>query len=634
MEVRNSTGRTQVDSASGTVLPPMPLGEWTDLPYEVAMRFWRMRKADIRQPDQMQGHLWKESDGMHIFWMSPFSLADGYATAAENMVLALVRQGVHVHAAACWFASMYGLQMDTVKMLQTPHPAPMKVGICMATAGEFRKLPTPYKIGLTMYETDNPLENLPEWRHDCSVLDMLIVPSEHSKQIFGKFVKAPIKVVPLAVNPFYYQAKRKRVTSRPFTFGLHGTLTGRKAPLELMDAFKKAFPTEQDVRLQLKTRLGIMGFGQQTQITQPADRRIQIINQNWLHTRMRGWLTDTVDVYVFPSKGEGFGMPPREAMACGCPVMFTNHTGMVDFADERYNWPIPVAKEEESPLGGIWRIPDWDYVIETMRWMYHNRQAAYDKAHKGALWFIENHGADAAAKKLITILEQVEPDKPKKRRIRASETIARKSWEGHGTFYEQFQQRVPAGKVIDVGVGEGVLYAWLHQNGYEVTGIVEPGQKAKVARKLRKYNLPINIIEQPLWELDKLGLEADACVSQGILQDYRRHEIELVLRAMLRTSPEVWFSVPTVHYPNAFSKNARLRRRDRWQDMLEDFEYDMHYYGHKRRYIWTRVINIDQGMRATTVRQSEQRGTMIDDTWHPNPWERPDGKVVRGEPTV
>ena len=410
---------------------------------------------------------------------------------------------------------------------------------------------------------------------------------------------------------------------------MHGTLTGRKSPLELIEAFQKAFPTEQDVRLKLKTRLGILGFAQQTHIAQPADRRIKIIDADWLHPKLRAWLTNGVDVYVFPSKGEGYGMPPREALAVGCPVMFTNHTGMVDFADDRYNWPIPVAKEEESPLGGIWRLPDWDYVIETMRWMYHHREETYQKGYEGAKWFIENHGADTAARKLIALLETIDPDNVPKKTVVPAETIENEAYKDHKTFYQQLKGFLPKGRVIDVGVGEGVLSAYLCKQGYEVTGIVEPGKLDETAKKLK--GLPVKLIEQPLWEVDKLNLEADACISQSVLQDYRRHEVELILKAMLGTAPLVLFSVPTVYYPKDFGAKARMRRRDRWHDMLEDFEYEAHYYGDKRRYLWVRVIALDQGMRATAARQNARKGDMIDEVWHPKPWMRDDGKVVKGE---
>src|SRR4030042_2544208 len=116
-------------------MPPMPPDTWMDVPEPVALRWWRARVAELHS-DDMSGRLWKETDGTHLFWMSPFSLADGYATAAEVMVHALARNGLKMHVASCWFASKHGLQQHTVDMLETGL-SPCKVGVCMATPGEF-----------------------------------------------------------------------------------------------------------------------------------------------------------------------------------------------------------------------------------------------------------------------------------------------------------------------------------------------------------------------------------------------------------------------------------------------------------------------------------------------------------------
>jgi len=40
------------------------------------------------------------------------------------------------------------------------------------------------------------------------------------------------------------------------------------------------------------------------------------------------YLYNMADVFVFPSLYEGFGLPPLEAMACGCPVISSNAASM------------------------------------------------------------------------------------------------------------------------------------------------------------------------------------------------------------------------------------------------------------------------------------------------------------------
>jgi glycosyltransferase involved in cell wall biosynthesis len=39
------------------------------------------------------------------------------------------------------------------------------------------------------------------------------------------------------------------------------------------------------------------------------------------------------DVFVFPSFYEGFGLPPLEAMACGCPVITSNAASLPEVVD-------------------------------------------------------------------------------------------------------------------------------------------------------------------------------------------------------------------------------------------------------------------------------------------------------------
>lgn len=58
---------------------------------------------------------------------------------------------------------------------------------------------------------------------------------------------------------------------------------------------------------------------------------------------MYGW----ADAFVYPSRGEGFGLPVIEAAACKIPILASNHTGLSDFVNEDHCLTIGVDELEK-----------------------------------------------------------------------------------------------------------------------------------------------------------------------------------------------------------------------------------------------------------------------------------------------
>jgi len=613
MLVRNKTGVRQSCSTHSVSLPP---DVWTEVPYAAAIHLWEQRLVDIR-PGSISDY---SKDYIH--WLSPFSMGDGYATAAENMVHALIAQGQKLHISQCWFVVLDGLQQETKELLSKEATEPALVGICMATPGEFHKLPTPCKLGITMYETDDPLEAHPEWRHQCNEVDMLIVPSEYCRDIFTRFVDRPIAVASLAVNPIYYIGPTyERPERETFTFVTHGTLSGRKAPLELIDCFKKAFPTQKDVRLILKTRNELCGY-REHQLPDLDDSRIAIISEDYYPNQMLQFLK-AADAYVFPSKGEGYGLPPREAVATGLPTVFADHTGLIDLANSDYNWPVPTKTLEQSPLGGQWRLCDWDIVIDSMRWIYNNQAEAKAKGIAGSKWFIENLGADAAAKSLLEVVKSFNPARAlkqqKKTKLRPAETLANGAASHHKIFFDVTSGKLKQqpGLVLDIGVsgGEGVAYKELVHRGHHVLGIVQPGTFDEVYKKLVRSGIKKPYLrEVALPRLDSLlkRYQVAGCVCHSTLQNYTSMaELVKILVGMFKLSQNTHISVPTVRYPDHFSPGALLFRPEYWKAVLTGFAADFRLYGPDKRYVRIQLLEMADGVA------NMRRGRIIDGTWRP-----------------
>lgn len=71
------------------------------------------------------------------------------------------------------------------------------------------------------------------------------------------------------------------------------------------------------------------------------------------------------DVFVFPSSYEGFGLPVIEAMACGCPVITTKKTSLVEVAGDAAICVDPNDIEELARM--IIRVLDDKEVAEKLR---------------------------------------------------------------------------------------------------------------------------------------------------------------------------------------------------------------------------------------------------------------------------
>ena len=204
---------------------------------------------------------------------------------------------------------------------------------------------------LTMFETTSVPYIWPtrinEW------FDRLIVPSTFCKDLFSREgVKIPIEIVPLGVDPDRWPyVERVPPENRPFRFLVFANARWdcpRKNFDIVVDAFTDRFANRKDVELVIKSSPGAKA-ARRTSL--PSN--VRVIEERLPQYRIVE-LLHSVDCLVFPSSGEGFGLPPREAMATGLPVIVTNWGGLAEIARPDISFPL-----EPSGMKSASHLCDW-----------------------------------------------------------------------------------------------------------------------------------------------------------------------------------------------------------------------------------------------------------------------------------
>lgn len=235
-------------------------------------------------------------------------------------------------------------------------------------------------------------------------VDELWVPSKFVRDVFVKCGVNPrrIAVVPNGVNIEIFRPDG--VTWRPpeargFTFLFVGGAIERKGVDVLVNAYQQAFTQRDDVTLIIKD-IGSKTFYQhmtlipwiRKQAEKTEGPRVLVLTDELDEARLAELYRGS-DALVLPYRGEGFGMPLLEAMACGKPVIATREGPASEFCPQDCSYLIS-AKTVPIPngIGGLgafateptWFEPDAEELARVMREVYERRgEAAIRGARAG-----------------------------------------------------------------------------------------------------------------------------------------------------------------------------------------------------------------------------------------------------------
>jgi GT2 family glycosyltransferase len=354
-----------------------------------------------------------------VFWQSQVGSPSGYAVSAREMLLQMDALGVDVHLAYLLGTDWMDTQRDDHRLAaMRRRPKDLSLPQVLYASGDlFHKNGGKYRIGYTMLEVDGIPE---DWILQANELDEVWVPSTFNRQTFlDSGLKAPVYVMPLGVNPDYFNMKINAYRpSQRYTFLSIFEWGERKAPEILLRAYHHAFTRRDDVLLLLKVINTDPGLNVQAEINAlglPADGPpVAILYNQELPTHQMGSLYRSADCFVTSTRGEGWGMPIIEAMACGLPVIATDWSAQTDFLTADVGYPLAVKKMipavAKCPYyeGFRWPEPDEAQLIHLLRYVYENRDEALEKGKMASEKVLSHWTWRDAAQKIKTRLKTIQ----------------------------------------------------------------------------------------------------------------------------------------------------------------------------------------------------------------------------------
>jgi glycosyltransferase involved in cell wall biosynthesis len=264
------------------------------------------------------------------------------------------------------------------------------------------------KVLYTMIEGD---ELPPSWLPYVAQADHVIVPTTFVQKAFKK-AGFDALVMPLGYDSSIFSyVPRQPLGDRPYKFFHYEAFQNRKGWQDLLDAWLLSGLAEEEFECQLilKTIKPI------DEVMAKLDKmfvpsNVKIISGELPHHCLFDLLVE-VDCFVFPSRGEGFSLPPIEAMATGLPVILTKGHSHMDYYNEDYmygvdcNVEIPARYHNWEDQGNFVRCKVED-LAKTLRHVYDNQQEAREKGI-ASVEYISKYRYDKSIAELAEFLWRV-----------------------------------------------------------------------------------------------------------------------------------------------------------------------------------------------------------------------------------
>lgn len=285
--------------------------------------------------------------------VGPFKDMSGYAALARNYVRAIFEADDPKNWGLASVRYDSGSQSEQPEHFNEAHvrfkkdPQSVDCVVQIVTPNEMRGVPGRFNIGICCWETDR----IPaHWAMQLNSFDVIVTPCQHNKEAFERSgVNRPIVVIPMPFFADDYKLDDVKDLQIPginkeeaVVFYNIAQWSHKKGIDALLRSYFLAFQNNENVLLLLK---GYVGMHNQQGDAQKIMGAIQEVkNAMKLHKYPRVYVTDRVtdedgvkqihkygDCYASFTRGEGWGIPPIEALLYGNDLITPDHTAMSDW---------------------------------------------------------------------------------------------------------------------------------------------------------------------------------------------------------------------------------------------------------------------------------------------------------------